>query len=133
MSTKKNKNKPEKKKAPAAKAKKKKPGLIARAKAALKGGDAEAPPQTPEAAEKATASIEPSAAVESATTSLEPSTDLRTPESPPLEPTPDGTLPLYKDGCPDCKEKRLVTQRKAHGERICRCLVCSWRGAMRSK
>lgn len=42
------------------------------------------------------------------------------------------TLPLYKDGCPKCKDKTLVTLQKLTDERICRCRSCSWKGRLRA-
>ena len=66
--------------------------------------------------------------------SLDPGTEIRTPESPaPTMPQDDKDIPLYKEGCPDCGEFRLVTERKHYGQRVCRCIMpgCGWRGKMR--
>ena len=66
-------------------------------------------------------------------TSLDPGTDLVNPEAPPPAPVTDDAPPLYSEGCPECKERRLVTEQKIYDSRYCRCLVCGWRGPMRSR
>lgn len=43
---------------------------------------------------------------------------------------PEPKVYPYRNGCPQCSEKSLVTEQKIRGWRVCRCRECCWRGEM---